>query len=388
MFRRLLKQHSQAGYLRDQRIQKILGDIPLELLFDENQLHRFILMDSPVLVYFKDENNVRTCSAPHMISMMASMLQLNPTDKVLILGSKGGLMETLIARASAQVYIIEAHEEVATITEEAFIKLGLTNVWVHRQNPFLGLPEEGQFDKILVMGAVPFISQALLSQLKEGGIIVAPLMLNNPEQQMIVQIIKEPTGLNVINYGGVIFQPLYANQLPPRSSEDITFDKIQAKMKEDSNPEEIWNLTKSFFDEFLSMPKIQMENVVFAENEGIQLSITQENMKKEDEFPVRLRVYFYNQDEHSNRFRIQWQLNTLGQKGTTPWIDIDANDSGIWEITILIPLKQAEYQIAFSGIDDQQYRFFYAAADLVITPGNSAKEWNFSVIYEGEVEEK
>ena len=55
LYRKLLSIHAKAGYLRDRRIQKILGDIPLELLFTPDQLNRFILQDSPVLFYYRDE---------------------------------------------------------------------------------------------------------------------------------------------------------------------------------------------------------------------------------------------------------------------------------------------------------------------------------------------
>src|SRR6056297_3493686 len=96
-FKNLLKQHVEKGYLRDERVREVLGEMPLERIFGEEQLKRFVLHDSPALIYFKDPENVRTCSAPHMISMMTSMMELSKNDRVLILGSKGGVIEGVIA---------------------------------------------------------------------------------------------------------------------------------------------------------------------------------------------------------------------------------------------------------------------------------------------------
>ena len=63
-FQNLLKDHVKKGYLRDERVREVLGNIPLERVFDEEQLKRFVLTDSPALIYFKDPSNARTCSAP------------------------------------------------------------------------------------------------------------------------------------------------------------------------------------------------------------------------------------------------------------------------------------------------------------------------------------
>ena len=50
-FQKLLEYHAKMGYLRDKRIQRILEDFPLERLFSNDQLARFVLQDAPVLFY-------------------------------------------------------------------------------------------------------------------------------------------------------------------------------------------------------------------------------------------------------------------------------------------------------------------------------------------------
>ena len=115
-FKSLLKRHIELGYLRNPKIQEILEQLPLENILEESQLKKFVLNDMPALFYYKDSTDFRTISAPHMINITLSLLELNNSDEVLILGSKGGLIETVIAKIVKNVYIVEEHEEVASIT--------------------------------------------------------------------------------------------------------------------------------------------------------------------------------------------------------------------------------------------------------------------------------
>ena len=125
------------------------------------------------------------------------------------------------------MFIVEEHDEVAAITEEGFVKLGLTNISVQRQCPLYGIPEEAPFNKILITGAIPFLPHVLLDQLALNGIIVMPLMLTNPNLQIILQIRKREEDLEIINYGGVIFQPLYTTESPSFNEEiDLGFNKL------------------------------------------------------------------------------------------------------------------------------------------------------------------
>jgi protein-L-isoaspartate(D-aspartate) O-methyltransferase len=356
-----------------------LGDIPLDRLFNEEQLQRFIFMDSPVLFYYKDQENVRTCSAPHMISMMTSLLEIVPTDKVLILGSKGGLVEAVVAKAATNVNIVEAHEEVASITEEAFIRLGLTNIWVHCQNPFLGLPVEAPYSKILVMGAVPFVPANLLDQLCVGGIMVVPIMLDHPDHQAILQILKENDGFSIMNYGGVIFQPLYTEILPPRNERDLNFEKIRNYAEEHKIG---MDYTHSFQDQFIDMPKVNMENLIFKSDKGLRNTIeTYESI-----IPITLEGMFFNQEEKNSYFKVQWTLAETEHTDGTEILEIPAKESLSVDVSVNIPSKEGEYNLIFVGIDRNKYRIFHSLAKLQVVINKYPTSWDVIIDFHGELE--
>jgi protein-L-isoaspartate O-methyltransferase len=296
-FKKLLKQHAKYGYLRDPKIQKILEEIPLELILDESQLNRFVMNDLPALFFYKDQENVRTMSAPHMISMTLSMLELNEFDKVLILGSKGGLIEAAIANIVNEVYIVEEHEEIATITEEAFIKLGMKNIWVRRLNPYQGLPDH-TFSKILITGAVPFLPKIILNQVKLNGIVVFPMILTNLNHQVIYQLVQRKNQFNIINFGSVIFSHLYTKNLPQmKIKEDFTVKTLINYAKK--YPEKYIFKEKPFYEEYRNLPQLNLYQIHFDSTDKIYKSYAHpEDGEFQNFLKDNLVIYIENPDSN------------------------------------------------------------------------------------------
>ena len=377
-FRNLLKLHIERGYLRDPKIQRILEEIPLNRILNEEQLQRFVLMDSPALFYYRDQQNVRTISAPHMISMTLSMLELQREDKVLIIGSKGGLIEAATAKAVDHVYILEEHEEVAALTEETFIKLGMKNIWVHRGNPFNGLQENRPFSKILVTGAVPFISHQIIEQLSNNGILVIPLMLNDPAQQAILQIVKTREGLEIVNYGSVIYSPLYSKNIPDINLQrDLTFQKILDYGSR--RPKAEFTHRGSFGEEFRHLPKIEMNQFVFSENNSISVCrkiADVDNPSQDDsvKVPLSLRVFFFNQEE--KEIKIIGELRVSQDKEYRQEISLQTKENYV-DFLISIPLIEGVIPFDFTAVSLQRFRLIHHTGKIYVMLDK--EEWNISV---------
>jgi len=379
-FRNLLKQHVERGYLRDPKIQQILEEIPLERILDQTQLQRFVLMDSPVLFYYRDQQNVRTISAPHMISMTLSMLELQKEDNVLIIGSKGGLIEAAIAKAVSQAYILEEHEEVAILTEETFIKLGMTNIWVHRGNPYLGLQENGPFSKILITGAVPFLSHQIINQLSVNGILVLPLMLNEPTQQAILQIVKTRNGLEIANYGGVIYASLYSKDVPPLNPrKDLTFHKIHEYGAR--KPKSTFTQRQSFGEEFRHLPKIEINQIIFPENNSISICRKSSDFKTENHdlpvlIPMTLRFIFFNQEKNQVRISTELQVSKIINEEYRQEILLKTEENYV-DFFISIPLIEGIVHLDITALSLQRFRLAHNSGKLYLM--QDGDDWNFSL---------
>jgi protein-L-isoaspartate(D-aspartate) O-methyltransferase len=179
---RLLLSLINNGYLKDKRLlkafleEKLTDYIPRRHAFNAR-----IYEDMPNLFYFDRRNpeNLRTISAPHMISIMLQGLVLSENDELLILGAKSGYIAALAHKLSpkGKVVILEANSKIAKITERNLKKQNYQNIEVIVKNPLDGLVERSPWQKILVTGAIKQERiYPLLRQLDpKAGVLFAPI---------------------------------------------------------------------------------------------------------------------------------------------------------------------------------------------------------------------
>jgi len=182
MKKRLLLDHLvKNGYLKDKRLFKAFLDVPLEdFIPNEFKNYLKIYEDMPNLFYYQNDNNYRTISAPHMISIMLQGLSLKENDDLLILGAKSGYIAALAHELApkGRILILEANAEITRITTENIKKFNLAdNIEVIVKNPLEGMPEKRPWQKILVTGAITQNRiHPLLRQLDPNkGVLYAPI---------------------------------------------------------------------------------------------------------------------------------------------------------------------------------------------------------------------
>lgn len=117
----------------------------------------------------------QTISQPYIVAYMAQVLDLNPEDKVLEIGSGCGYNAAVLSRMVSHVYSVEIIEWLAELAQENIKQADTPNVSVRFGDGFEGWPEEGPFDKIMLTAATPVIPSPLKKQLKTGGKILAPI---------------------------------------------------------------------------------------------------------------------------------------------------------------------------------------------------------------------
>ncbi|MES2342562.1 MAG: protein-L-isoaspartate(D-aspartate) O-methyltransferase [Pseudomonadota bacterium] len=117
----------------------------------------------------------QTISQPFIVGLMTQALSLEPRARVLEIGTGSGYQTTVLSKLSRLVYTVERYRTLMGEAEARFKALGLTNVITKFGDGGLGWPEQAPFDRILVTAAAPEEPKALLSQLKPGGVLVAPI---------------------------------------------------------------------------------------------------------------------------------------------------------------------------------------------------------------------
>jgi protein-L-isoaspartate(D-aspartate) O-methyltransferase len=117
----------------------------------------------------------QTISQPYIVAYMAQVLDLQPDDKVLEIGTGCGYNAAVLSRLVSHVYSVEIIDWLAELSRENLKKVNLTNVTVHSGDGFQGWAEKSPFDKIILTAATHIIPWPLKKQLKIGGKILAPM---------------------------------------------------------------------------------------------------------------------------------------------------------------------------------------------------------------------
>jgi protein-L-isoaspartate(D-aspartate) O-methyltransferase len=134
----------------------------------------------------------KTISQPFIVALMTDLLDLQPTDRVLEIGTGLGYQAAVLCALAKQVYSVEIIEELAAQAKERLAEQGCTNLELKLGNGFYGWPEHAPFDKIIVTAGTDLVPAPLLQQLKPGGRMVIPTGL--PDSQKLVLVEKDPAG--------------------------------------------------------------------------------------------------------------------------------------------------------------------------------------------------
>jgi protein-L-isoaspartate(D-aspartate) O-methyltransferase len=150
----------------------------------------------------------QTISQPFIVAIMTDLLDLQPEDRVLEIGTGCGYQTAVLAELAAFVYSLEAVRPLAEAAEQRLAALGYRNVAVRCGDGYRGWPEAAPFDAVIVTAAAPEIPPHLVEQLKAGGRMVLPVGAAGTTQSLY-RCVKQPDGrLAVDNVLPVAFVPM------------------------------------------------------------------------------------------------------------------------------------------------------------------------------------
>jgi protein-L-isoaspartate(D-aspartate) O-methyltransferase len=129
----------------------------------------------------------KTISQPFIVALMTDMLELEPEDSVLEIGTGLGYQAAILAELARRVYSIEIIDELAEQARARLSRRHYKNIEFKVGNGCYGWPEHAPFDKIIVTAAPDLIPGALLQQLKPGGRMAIPTGLADAQQLVLVE---------------------------------------------------------------------------------------------------------------------------------------------------------------------------------------------------------
>jgi protein-L-isoaspartate(D-aspartate) O-methyltransferase len=132
----------------------------------------------------------QTISQPYIVAFMTELLDPQPEDKVLEIGTGSGYQAAVLSELVRHVYTIEILPSLAQRAAETLRVNAYQNVTVITGDGYLGLPDVAPFDGIIVTAAPEEVPGPLLEQLAIGGRMVIPVGEVYQELQVIVRTEK------------------------------------------------------------------------------------------------------------------------------------------------------------------------------------------------------
>lgn len=179
----LVKELERKG-IKNENILKAIEKVPR---------HVFIPIPHPLHDQYADIpldiGHGQTISQPYTVAYQTLLLDVQPGDKVLEIGTGSGYQSAILQETGAIVYTVERQKKLYTGTKALLEQLHYSNVHVFYGDGNLGIPEYAPYDKILVTAAAPEIPKKLLQQLKEGGAMVVPV---NGDVQKMLKVTRLP----------------------------------------------------------------------------------------------------------------------------------------------------------------------------------------------------
>ena len=171
----------------DRLVLEAMRQVPRHALVPE-EVRRHAYDNTPLEIGYG-----ATISQPFIVALMTDLLEPEPDDVMLEVGTGSGYQAAILSGLVGQLYSIEIVEPLAQQAAERLRRLGYNNVVVRQGDGYAGWPEKAPFDGIIVTAGADHVPKPLLAQLKPGGRMVIPVGRTRGEQDLLL-IEKRPDG--------------------------------------------------------------------------------------------------------------------------------------------------------------------------------------------------
>ena len=171
----------RARGIADERVLQAMGAVPRDRFVpDEAQHDAYADEALPI-------GAGQTISQPYMVARMTELLEVQPGDRILEIGTGSGYQAAVLAWLGARVTTLERHAALIPLARERIDAVGLADaVEVRLADGSLGDAAGAPWDGIIVTAAAPAIPDALREQLGDGARLVIPV---GPRDRQVLTVV-------------------------------------------------------------------------------------------------------------------------------------------------------------------------------------------------------
>lgn len=128
--------------------------------------------------------------SPKIEARLVQELHLDPTDKVLEVGTGSGYMTALMASLAGHVHSVEIIPEFSQSATQKLAAHDISNVTCEIGDAARGWPKHAPYDVIVVTGSLPLLPDEFIAQLKPGGRLLAFIGLAPAMEARLTRLIE------------------------------------------------------------------------------------------------------------------------------------------------------------------------------------------------------
>lgn len=178
--RKLVETLAEKG-IKDRRVLDAFNTVPRHVFVD-TALQDRAYKDTALPI-----GKEQTISQPYTVARQTELLEVQPGEKVLEIGTGSGYQAAILCELGAEVYTVERHKELYQRARSILRELGYS-VRAKLGDGTLGWSAYAPYDAIVVTAGAPVVPEDLVEQLNINGRLVVPV--GDDQKQEMVRIIK------------------------------------------------------------------------------------------------------------------------------------------------------------------------------------------------------
>ncbi|PSH01712.1 MAG: protein-L-isoaspartate O-methyltransferase [Nanohaloarchaea archaeon SW_10_44_10] len=139
-----------------------------------------------------------TISAPHIVAMNTELLEVEPENRVVEVGSGSGYQAAILAELAGEVIGVEINRDLVENSRKNIAEAGYENVEIVHGNGLDAV--DGEFDRIIFSCGISLKRfKGARERLKDDGVVVAPV------KEEGYQIVKKYSDGEITEHSRVVF---------------------------------------------------------------------------------------------------------------------------------------------------------------------------------------